>query len=59
MTIVEYQVWGVCWSQPHTDNALHRRIRSDNSPWVEHLDDRLDRKEIELGRHDQATVVSG
>lgn len=59
VTVVEYQVRSVCWSQPHADDLLHRRIRSDNSPRVEHLYDRLDGKEIDLGGHDQATVVSG
>ncbi len=52
-------MWGVCRSQSHTDNALHRRIRSDYSPRVEHLNDRFDGKEIDLGGHDQATIVGG
>jgi len=56
MSIMKDEMRRVLGVQSHAHQVLHRRRAAHHLPWIEHIDHRLLRKEIELPGRDRNVV---
>jgi len=59
MAIVEYQMWGVIWSQSDPHKVLDAGTRANHRLGIQHIDHRLDGKQIKLRWGNHRQVIGG